>query len=186
MLSVNFFLIGVLSVSSVLSGFAYAGQQMIRVDVQFVTASASSDSMGRNTARSSNSSQFLILSEGMRAELTVAERIAAPPVFYEYLSAYGVETVQSQYRDIGTAFEVYAKMSNEFIELTLTPVIRMLTGTEGERVHLMHLSTTVRLLPGQEILLGAGQTNDEFYRHFYKANTQSQYQIKVKASLLNH
>lgn len=156
---------------------------MIRVDFEVARTTAAGDSRGYGQAEKSATRQFVVLVPGARAQIAVTEHVPVPEIFFNYLAEERPEFRERLvYRDLGTAFEVAASLEGMKIRLELTPVLRFLNGTVADQVQMVRYKTVVLLDPGQEIILGGGQIDSDFYRSFYESSGRTRFLIKVRPS----
>jgi hypothetical protein len=113
----------------------------------------------RQSLRSAEDSRlFLVLADGASGYINVGREISVPRFYYfgRYFTTAGYE-----FRRAGRSLEVTVRrLGQDAIELDLVPVFSDFLSDGGD-MELTELSTTVRVRPGQVLVIGGGDTSSE-------------------------
>ncbi len=107
---------------------------------------------------SEESEIFLVLADGSTGYISIGQVISVPRFYY---SGRWYSGVAYEFRRAGRSLEVAVrKLPSGLIDIELTPVFSRFLNNGGD-LKLTELSTRVMVRPGQTIMIGGGNTQEE-------------------------
>lgn len=101
---------------------------------------------------------FIVLADGSSGYIFVGKEITVPRFYY---SGRWYSAVDYEFRQAGRYLKVFArKLPSGMIDMELTPVFSRFLSNGGD-IELTELSTKIRCLPGQTVILGGSDTAGE-------------------------
>lgn len=101
---------------------------------------------------------FIVLADGSTGYINVGREISVPRFYY---SGRWYRAVDYEFRQAGRSLKVTArKLASGRIDIELTPIFSKFLSDGGD-IELTELSTRVTALPGQTLVIGGSDTNDE-------------------------
>jgi len=87
---------------------------------------------------------------------------------WQELEGEGYLNEEVRFQNVGTSLAVSPRIVGNEIEVTLTPEISYESPEGRGVIKVTHLSTTVRVPPGQSVEIGGSYGKSEFYDQFYR------------------
>ena len=147
----------------------YSGRN-IQIQVEFRKAGFVRQGSYQQTHQSSET-QLLVVSDGLEGRLFIGKELPNLVWYRDYLRNEGYLMGQFVFRSVGSSLIVRPRVLGDRIEITLTPEVSYETGDGSGAIAVKKLSTTVSVLNGQSIEIGAGAGKSEFENNFYTLQT---------------